>query len=128
MNDNLQIDAVVKSQSLCQKALEEMHDNPETEAYWLRGLLPKHRNPVPDPPAWGDWNGSCWTTAIRGPKLIANNLVTMDPVLRRMAFVDGSGTSNDMRINRVGWGLTLQLRDERWKRPGQARMWCPNAL
>eukprot|EP00959_Pyramimonas_sp_CCMP1952_P206924 4328314-Pyramimonas_sp.AAC.1 len=45
MNDNLQIDAVVKSQSFCQKALEEMRDNPETEAYWLRGVPPKHRNP-----------------------------------------------------------------------------------
>eukprot|EP00959_Pyramimonas_sp_CCMP1952_P070466 1471838-Pyramimonas_sp.AAC.1 len=100
MNDNLLIDALVKSQSLCQKALEEMHDNPETEVYWLRGLLPKHRNPVPDPPAWGDWNGSYWTAATRGPKLIASNLVTMDSVQYSMAFVDGSDTSNDMRINR----------------------------
>eukprot|EP00959_Pyramimonas_sp_CCMP1952_P085107 1779419-Pyramimonas_sp.AAC.1 len=63
-----------------------MHDNPETEAYWLRGRFPKHRNPVPDPPAWGDWNDSYWTTATRGPTLIASDLVTMDPVQCSMAF------------------------------------------
>eukprot|EP00959_Pyramimonas_sp_CCMP1952_P278223 5816584-Pyramimonas_sp.AAC.1 len=75
MNDILSVDAVIKSQSLCKGAMEEVHDDPETEAHWRRGLLPRRRNPVPDPPAWGDWGGSCWTTAAAGPEFLARSSV-----------------------------------------------------
>eukprot|EP00959_Pyramimonas_sp_CCMP1952_P139680 2923211-Pyramimonas_sp.AAC.1 len=67
MNDNLSIEAVVKSQSLCRRAPEEMYNDPDAEAFWLRGLLPRHRNPVPPPLVWGSWGGSYWTTATEGP-------------------------------------------------------------
>eukprot|EP00959_Pyramimonas_sp_CCMP1952_P181452 3794073-Pyramimonas_sp.AAC.1 len=106
-----------------------MREYPETEAHWLRGLLPRRRNPVPDPPAWGDWGGSCWTTAGAGPKLLARELVAVDPEQCSMAFVGGSGISNDMHTNRVGWGLALQLRDgQQQQQLGQARTWRDDAL
>eukprot|EP00959_Pyramimonas_sp_CCMP1952_P138994 2909586-Pyramimonas_sp.AAC.1 len=67
MNDNLSIEAVVKSQSLCSGALEEMYNDLDTGAFWLRGLPPQHRNPAPPPLVWGSWDGSYWTTATEGP-------------------------------------------------------------
>eukprot|EP00959_Pyramimonas_sp_CCMP1952_P108973 2278869-Pyramimonas_sp.AAC.1 len=77
-----------------------MYNDPDIEAFWLRGLLPQHRNPVPPPPVWGSWDGSYWATATDGPTAYAKEMVTISPVRCFFAFVDGSGTSNDKRINR----------------------------
>eukprot|EP00959_Pyramimonas_sp_CCMP1952_P432252 9051988-Pyramimonas_sp.AAC.1 len=52
-------------------------------------------------------------------------MVTINPVRCSIAFVDGSGSSNDKRIVRVGWGLTLQLCDGYAQHKlGRERLWC----
>eukprot|EP00959_Pyramimonas_sp_CCMP1952_P011771 247847-Pyramimonas_sp.AAC.1 len=102
-----------------------MYNDPDTEAFWLRGLLPQRRNPVPPPPVWGSWGGSFRTEATEGPTVYAKEMVTINPVGCSFAFVGGSGSSNDKRINRVGWGLTLQLCDgQAQHKLGRERLWC----
>eukprot|EP00959_Pyramimonas_sp_CCMP1952_P185414 3876942-Pyramimonas_sp.AAC.1 len=78
-----------------------MYNDPGAEAFWLRGLLPQHRNPVPPPLAWGSWDGCYWTTTAEGPAVYAKEIATINPVRCSIAFVDGSGSSSDKRINRV---------------------------
>eukprot|EP00959_Pyramimonas_sp_CCMP1952_P187209 3914577-Pyramimonas_sp.AAC.1 len=56
-----------------------MEQGPENEALWLRGLLPRRRNLVPEPPAWGEWDGGCWSTEHRGPLVVPDAMAAIRP-------------------------------------------------
>ena len=101
---------IQRTNDLCPRARADLAQGVNS-SLWLKGVMPLSWNIVPQPPEWGD--PSEWrikAVDAPAPDLTPTGEVapSWNRVRARAAFLDGSGTSSDPRVVRVGWGVYLQ--------------------
>ena len=101
---------IQRTNAMCQRAQADLARG-VNQSLWLKGVVPTSWNLVPQPPAWGD--PSEWRIrSVDAPTPEIGPAGEIAPSWTRMraraAYLDGSGTSSDPRVVRVGWGVYLQ--------------------